>query len=93
MFLLRGNKMYAVLEEIENNLATLVLDSKDTPIVVPVTELPHPYQRGDVFVVEKREQQWVIVSSDSDEKQKRLTENKSKRERLLKRSRMSKDDS
>ena len=85
--------MYAVLEEIENNLATLVLDSKDTPIVVPVTELPHPYQRGDVFVVEKREQQWVIVSSDSDEKQKRLTENKSKRERLLKRSRMSKDDS
>ncbi|GAA0355167.1 hypothetical protein GCM10008932_05220 [Alkalibacterium iburiense] len=85
--------MYAVLEEIENNLATLVLDTKDTPIIVPVTELPQPYQKGDVFVVEKRDQQWVVVSIDRDEKQKRLNENKSKRERLLKRSRRNESDS
>lgn len=85
--------MYAVLEEIENNLATLVLDTKETPIIVPVTELPQPYKRGDVFLVEKRERQWVIVSIDKNEKQKRLNKNKNKREQLLKRSSRNENDS
>lgn len=78
--------MYAVLEEIENNLATLILDSKEPPIIVPVTHLPYPYQIGDVFLVEKQGQQWVIISNEGEEKQRRLEANKNKRERLLKRS-------
>lgn len=84
--------MYAVLEEIENNYATLILDSKAPPIVVPVSQLPHPYKRGDVFFVERQNLQWVVVSNDVDEKERRLKANRMKREKLLNRSRSEKDE-
>jgi len=78
--------MFAVLEEIENNLATLIPDSKEKPIRIPLSALPTPYQLGDVFKVEKKEHEWVVTVNDGMEKEKRLAANKSKRERLLGRS-------
>lgn len=76
--------MHAVLEEIENNIACLVPDSKQAPIYIPVASLPSSYTIGDVFVIEVRNETVVFLETDNAEKERRLSSNRSKRERLLK---------
>lgn len=85
--------MYAVLEEIENNLATLILDSKNSPIIISESELSRPYKIGDLFLVEKQGEKWVVISNEREEKQRRLMASKIKREKLLERSSKRKNDS
>ncbi|MFO8069067.1 MAG: DUF3006 family protein [Alkalibacterium sp.] len=75
-----------VLEEIENNVACLIPDDEDDPIYVPVSILPPAYEFGDVFVIRIRDNGQFVLEKDNAEKEKRLSENKLKRQTLLKRS-------
>ncbi len=78
--------MHAVLEEVENNIACLVPDSKQDPIYVSVKALPSTYEIGDVFKVDTHNGKVILLEKDIAEKERRLSNNRSKRERLLKRS-------
>lgn len=78
--------MHVVLEEIENNIACLVPDLNQDPIYVPVTALPLVYEIGDVFIVKAQKDNAILLEKDSAEKEKRVSNNKLKRERLLRRS-------
>ncbi|OJF96489.1 DUF3006 family protein [Alkalibacterium sp. 20] len=78
--------MHVVLEEIENNIACLIPDSDDDPIYVPVATLPASFEVGDVFVVKAKDNSQFILEKDNAEKEKRLSDNKFKRESLLKKS-------
>lgn len=85
--------MYAVLEEIEDGMACLVPDSREKPLYIPVTSIPEPYEIGDVFLVEESQgSQEVYLKRDSDERERRLEANRSKRKRLLNMSHNKKPD-
>jgi len=85
--------MYAVLEEIEDGMACLVPDSREKPLYIPVTSIPEPYEIGDVFLVEESQgAQEVYLKRDSDERERRLEANRSKRKRLLNMSHNKKPD-
>lgn len=81
--------MHAVLEEVENNMACLVPDSAHSPIYLPITALPSDYEIGDVFVLKVRDDCEFVLEKDSTEKEKRLSSNEAKRQRLIERTKKS----
>lgn len=78
--------MYAVLEEVENNLACLVPDSGGDPIYLPEKALPESFEIGDVYHIQVKDNGHYQLKKDTEEKENRLSENEMKRKRLLKRS-------
>lgn len=75
--------MYVVLEEIEEDVARLVPDSRKAPLFVPIAKLPIPYTIGDVFLVEYNQDAEMYLKRDLHEKERRLNESQAKRKRLL----------
>ncbi|WP_161877786.1 hypothetical protein [Alkalibacterium sp. MB6] len=76
--------MYGVVEAVFDDKAVIILDSKEE-ILIDTHMLPKPFEWGDVFLFEKTQEGWVVVSNDVSEKGRRLKENKAKRQALLNR--------
>ncbi|GEK92056.1 hypothetical protein [Alkalibacterium kapii] len=84
--------MYAVLEEINDNIARFVPDSKDEAVYLSIEKIPEPYEIGDVFFVEKRTESSVYLKKVDKEKKRRLQSNYIKRQKLLDRSNKNKSE-
>lgn len=78
--------MYVIFEEIENETAVLIPDSKMSAIHISLSDMPEEAAIGDVFVADNTTGKWVLTK-DEAEKNRRIAVSRKKREKLLKRSR------
>lgn len=84
--------MKAVFEEINGDLAVLIVDDAQKPYFISASDLPAETTTGDVFEVEiEADEKLKLLKKLPEERKRREQSAKSKREALLKRSQNKKE--